>query len=458
MFLYIVFILISALVTVSTLFYSISFDGVQIFYLPLIFTLWLVLSRSIFIKYKKSIVFKIFLLTAFARYSILPLLYYGQNSYLSLSGTSTELYLSVVIMAFELLACSLCLLYFSSKQQQALSEEISLTVFFKNKITVLIILTIITFYLLGTGAFNKVSFIWNLEEFAQANMDGDIADVTGYGGIIFLIFRVIMALFILTIIHDSKISDKIKPYLYLLVVAGASAVIIGVSRLSMLLFALPLLVLINKLVPSTMMKRMRKINISLLIIFVIFIFISSYIKFSRYNQDFQVDQVVTANSLNSYFTGVGGIAGGISSAYDSSFFDSPYFIFNDIIKNIPGLSKFSDKKYLSSTSYNQDVLGHDLWADKIVPLSVTGMYHFGVFGIGFYHVLFLSLALLCERLSSKESYIGYKFLYLDLSIRLSLVFMLNIGSFFAMFPRSFLFVFIPLFIIKKMQIRVGSKI
>jgi len=458
MFLYRIFVTISILVLFPVFFYSVSFDGVQLYVLPLAFTFWLLISKNVFTKYKKSIVFKIFLLTAFARYSLLPFFYYSQNSYLSLSGTTTELNLSMAIMLFELLACGLCFFYFANRQQQALNDEITPSIFFENKLTVLFALTVIVFYLLGTGVFNKVNFIWNLQEFAEAQMDGDVAEVAGYGEIMFLIFRVIIVLLLLTFVYRSKITEAVKPYLYLFIVAASSTVMIGMSRLSMLLFALPLLVLVNKIVPSNMVKRMKAINIILLMVFTILVLFSSYIKFARYNQDLQLSQVVTASSLNSYFTGVGAIAGGISSAYDSSAFKSPYFIFNDIIKNFPGLAKFSDNKYISSTSYNRDVLGHELWADKIIPLSVTGIYHFGLFGIGFYHVLFISLALLFERFSCKEHYIGYKYLYIDLSIKLSLVFMLNIGSFFAMFPRSFLFVFLPLLFIRTMRIKVGSKL
>src|SRR5690625_4614873 len=123
MFLYRFFVTISILVLFPVFFYSVSFDGVQLYVLPLAFTFWLLISKNVFTKYKKSIVFKIFLLTAFARYSLLPFFYYSQNSYLSLSGTTTELNLSMAIMLFELLACGLCFFYFANRQQQALNDE-----------------------------------------------------------------------------------------------------------------------------------------------------------------------------------------------------------------------------------------------------------------------------------------------------------------------------------------------
>lgn len=455
MVLYTAFFLFSALVAALILFAAVSFDGTQLFMLPSFFVLWLLFSKSLFLYYRKSIVFKVFLITALARYVLIPFFYYFQSSYMSLSGTSTEIYLSIIIMGVELLLCGLCFSFFSKQQKRSLSNEKKVSLFLDNKITVLLILSLIGFYLLGTGVFNKINFVWALNDYAQKTTEGDIGEVAGYGDILFLIFRVVIVLLLVTIIYKAKIASSIKPYLYLLVVVSASVVIIGLSRFSMLLFALPILILINKLIPEKQIDKIKKLNIYLLILLMFFITLSTIAKFSRYDTEFHWSNIVTTSTLNAYFTGVGGISAGISNAEASPLHESPLFILHDMIRNVPILSKLSSDRFSTSAAYNKDVLGHDLWADKIVPLSVTGVYHFGVFGVGLYHVLFLSLALYFERLSCKQHYIGYKFLCIDLSIKLSLIFMLNIGSFYSGFSRSLLFVFLPLFLIRTIRLRTG---
>lgn len=100
---------------------------------------------------------------------------------------------------------------------------------------------------------------------------------------------------------------------------------------------------------------------------------------------------------------------------------------------------------------NEEIYSHRLYADQIVPLSISSLFHFGFLGIFFYSSFFLSIALYFERLSNKIQFIGYKFICINLSIVFSLVFMLNIGSFYASLSRTILFVFLPIFVIHNLQ-------
>lgn len=421
--------------------------------LPIGFLFWLVLFRNLFGFYSKSIVFKVWLVTAVFRYLIFPFAYF-QDSYLSITGVNGGVYLGVIVMLFELLFCGILFGYFGRRQQYRLNNTVKITSFFYNKITVMLLLALMFFYMQGTNLFHKINYVWYLNEYVQAALEDEIEATQGYGGIVFISFRIILALLLLTLIKTSNLSEALKVFLYLLVVGMASSVVVGMSRLSMVLFALPLLILVNEFVPNNLKGKMKNVNIALVFLMALMIVISSVAKFSRYQTSFSWTQVVSASSLNSYLTGPGAIAAGISSALESSAYDSPKFLFTDIVRNMPVLSKLAYTEYSTSRAYNVDILGHDLWADKIVPLSVSGVYHFSILGIGLYHILFLGLALFFERLSAMQNYIGYKYLYLDLSIKFSLVFMLNIGSFFSMLPRSFLFIFVPLFIIKVFKVRL----
>src|SRR5690606_18882762 len=128
--------------------------------------------------------------------------------------------------------------------------------------------------------------------------------------------------------------------------------------------------------------------------------------------------------------------------------DSVFYLFNDTLQNVPILSKLTDDTYKTTIRFNEAIYGHKLWADQIVPLSVSGLFHFGYIGIFIYNPFFIVIALFFERCAYQFKYIGYKYIYLYLSVVFSLVFMLNLGSFYADLIKTFLFLFIPMLLLK----------
>src|SRR5690606_4223611 len=89
-----------------------------------------------------------------------------------------------------------------------------------------------------------------------------------------------------------------------------------------------------------------------------------------------------------------------------------------------------------------------LWADHIVPLSISGLFHFGYVGVFVYNPFFIALALFMERVAYRVKYIGYKYVFLYCALVFSLIFMLNLGSFYGSFSRTIVFLLVPVVFLK----------
>jgi hypothetical protein len=227
---------------------------------------------------------------------------------------------------------------------------------------------------------------------------------------------------------------------------------VGTSRFSMLLFAVPILVLMSLIIHE---KTAKKFIIAMTIVFIPAIIFASIQKFTLIGEEVDTLFFFTASSLDAYFSGVGSVAVGFD-AYENLHNGNHFLFFiNDTFQNVPGLSQYTIAEYRTTVMYNRQFYGHFDWLDQIVPLTITGIFHFGVFGFFFfYSVFFMLIALYMERKSYKEAFLGYKFIYISLSITLSLVFMLNIGSMYFALASTFLFVFLPLYAIHKLNFRI----
>ncbi|GIJ93922.1 hypothetical protein CAPN002_11400 [Capnocytophaga stomatis] len=198
-------------------------------------------------------------------------------------------------------------------------------------------------------------------------------------------------------------------------------------------------------------KSSRKLIISFIAFIIPVILITSIGKFSKEDERISTDSFFNASSLNAYFAGPGNIASGIEAYEKLVIKDKPLFFINDLLQNFPGLSKYSSDSYKTNIYFNQEIYGHRLYQDQIVPLSTSGIFHFGYWGSFIYAPVFIFIALYMERKSYRESFLGYKFVYIAVSFPLSMVFMLNIGSLYSSIVSPFLFLYIPLFIINSLK-------
>lgn len=424
-----------------------------IYLLPL--ALW-VLSTLFFKVYydcKDSWVFKVFILQAIARYPVMAVAYCMGNS---VSSKYPSYNTSVIIMmVIEITACFVTLGFLSRRQYNSnlqKNEDLELN---ENYLFIYILLFIMLAYIFASNTFSKINFILSIGDYVDKYINNnEELSISSLGGALFMPFKVLLALTIIQKVYSSGIRDKLKKWLYLAVIVSSSSFIIGLSRFSLIQFTVPILAFITILISKKEAKDL--VRYSYVTIFVALL-LASLAKFSRYGNEATTNDLIEASLLNAYFSGPDNVATGLA-AYDAmTHLNRLFFLFNDTLQNVPILSKITSDDYKLNIVYNKQFYGHSLYADQIVPLDTSGLFHIGWVGIPFYYCLFLIIALYFERLSYKSYRFFYKYIWVSLSIAFSYIFMMNVSSFYSSLSSTILFLLIPFFLLNFFKVRKVMK-
>lgn len=418
------------------------------FLLPLSLGLLSILFYRIFYLLKDSVVFNIFIIQAILRYCVIPYkISIGENmtGFNSSNGET-----AIFLMCIELLLIFILLHFVAKRQQKSFSYKTSLIKPIDNSIFIYGLILFLALYIYASGYFSRINLVWNLDSFVQKYaVEGEKLSDTGFAGILFTPLKTITAIFLISMVYmTKKIPYNKKKYVYLSIIVISSLFIIGTSRLSIVFFALPLLILTTLILDR---KSSRKLITFFAFFFIPIFLIASIAKFTRNEQKVSTESFFDASTLNGYFAGPGNVATGLDAHERLITKDYPLFFINDVIQNLPGLAKQSSDLYKTNNVFNRTIYGHNLVRDQIVPLSVAGVFHFGLFGSFIYAPFFLMLAFYIERKSYNEPFLGFKYFYISLSITLSMVFMLNIGSMYFAFASCFMFIYLPFYIINNLQ-------
>lgn len=445
MYIILIFLIITSVLSIFSI--MINF-GNQINYwvvcLPLVYGICGVIFYNTFILLKKSFVFKIFQLQALVRYLILPVLYSSGQS-IGVGKDSNYIEVAIGIMCIELLIIYSVFLFYAKKQNAIISNNTLNIQYIKNSVLVL-------FFLLGLfsiiyigGALDKVNFLWELTDYVEQYINqGEELEVNTLSMLLFNSFKVIFLLYLISLIQQSNLI-KNKVFFVTLVVLASTLVMVGLSRFSMVLNLAVLFAMLPFMFNG---KDVRNIFYITIPFFIFVLAFASIAKFSRYGEEYSSSSLISASSINAYFLGFGNIAIGMEAFNTIKWYDSFFYLFNDTLQNVPVLSNLTDDTYKTTIKFNEAIYGHKIWADQIVPLSVSGLFHFGYIGVFIYNPFFIAIALFFERCAYQVKYIGYKYVYLYLSVVFSLVFMLNLGSLYANLSRAILFLFIPILFLK----------
>ena len=435
---------ISVFSSILTLSNSIQYGGGIVVALPVFYLGMLLVFYNVFNFYKKSFIFKIFQLQAMARYLLLPVLY-SSGQLLGIGNESNYLGIAIGVMCIELVIIYTVFFFYAEKQQAVIEKNTLNIQYIKKSFIVPIILVVLFSIIYIGGALDKVNFVWELANYVDQYINqGEELEVDTLSMLLFNTFKVILILYLISLIQQSKIIKRKKIFVTLVILAS-TLVMVGLSRFSMVLNLAVLLAMLPFMFSN---KDVKKIFYSTIPFFILILAIASIAKFSRYDEVYSGTSLVSAASINAYFLGFGNIAIGVEAFNTIKWSDSVFYLFNDTLQNVPILSKLTDDAYKTTIRFNETIYGHKLWADQIVPLSISGLFHFGFVGIFIYNPLFIAVALFLERCAYQVKYIGYKYVCLYLSVVFSLVFMLNLGSFYASLIRTILFLFIPILILK----------
>ncbi|MDO5104871.1 hypothetical protein [Capnocytophaga sp.] len=407
-------------------------------FLPVFLLIFNILGHWAFPKLKRSIVYYSFYFQAIIRYCLIPLgialgnpLGVGQHS---LNGST-----AIFVMGIELLAIFMLFLYQNTKEG---SQESPNIILISKNYWIYLFAGAMFLIIASSGFLNKVNFLGNFASYVEKyEGTGEEVEFDSIGGVLFGPFRIIILLIFASFILGAKKLGRFQKLIGLIILMGAmSSFIIGASRLSILLFILPFYLALNTILD----KQSRKfVGIGLLSLMIPVLLFASLAKFTRGDTVATTDSILNTSSLNAYFAGVGNVAVGIDTFEKQENKTYVLSLVNDLFQNIPLLSKITDDTYKTNMAFNKEIFGHSLWQTQIVPLNISGLFHFNIYGVGFYAVLCLFLAMQLEQKAKREAYLPYKYAFYSLAIALSMVFMLNLGSMMASIFRTFIFVYLP---------------
>lgn len=415
----------------------------QIVMLPVFLLFFNILGYWAFSKLRKSIVYYSFYFQAIIRYCLIPIGIALGNT-LGVGKDSSSGDVAIFIMGIELLAIFLLFMFQNSKKEANLSPNLILI---SRNYWIYLCAGIMFLIIVSSGFLNKVNFLGNFASYVEKyEGTGEEVEFDSIGGVLFGPFRIIILLILSSFILGAKRLGHIQKLIALIALMGLmSSFIVGASRLSILLFILPFYLLLNDILDKHSKKFVGTGLLSLMVPVLLF---ASLAKFTRGDNVATTESILNTGNLNAYFAGVGNVAVGVDTFEKQENKTYLLSLFNDLFQNIPLLSKITDDTYKTNMAFNKEIFGHSLWQTQIVPLNISGLFHFNIYGVGIYSVLCLFLALQLERKAKSEAYLPYKYAFYSLVITLSMVFMLNLGSMMASIFRTFVFVYLPFAIMR----------
>ena len=417
----------------------------KFYILPLALLLFSFMETTMLSKMKKSYVYFIFYAQAIIRYCVIPMGMVN-GAVLLAQGSFSNIDVAIFVMCIELFFIFFVFVYNNYKIGKL--KEPTEIVPINHRSTLYFFVILFFLIVITSGFLGKINFIWNLNDYVQYTaVEGEEIESSSIGALLFIPLKVILLLLAASWIIKSK-HIKNKPIYFILIMAVSSSFIVGTSRLSILTFILPFYLLLNSIEGK---KGKKIINIGLASIILPVLLITSIAKFSRGDNSNATESIFNTNSLNAYFAGPGNVAVGIDAFEKQQRKDYGLFFLNDLFQNVPFLSKFTVSEYKSNMVFNKQIYGHSLWQTQIVPLSIAGLFHFDFLGVGIYSAIILSLAFYFEKKARAEDYLPYKYVFFSLTLTLSMIFMLNIGSMVVTAIRSLIFVYLPFYIARKIK-------
>lgn len=413
--------------------------------LPVALMLFYTFGKLSFPNLTKSYVYYIFYFQAIVRYIIIPI-GIAQGHILNVGQDSENISTAVFFMIVELLAIFMLFAYQNHKfEKDITTPKLKLV---NNNFWIYLSVLIMFIVILNSGFFGQVNFVWNLSNYVEnVIVGGEKIESTSLGGLLFIPFKIALLLLAYSFILRSNTNSFFKVIYIVIIIGISSSFIVGVSRLSIFMLILPFYLI----VATTLDEKIKKIvDLGLIGIAIPILLLTSIVKFTRSSDLVTAQDIFNTSSFNAYFAGVGNVAAGIDAFEEIGERDYARFFINDIFQNVPVLSRLTDNAYKSNYVFNEKIYGHREWQTQIVPLSIAGLFHFNILGIGVYSCIFLAIAFYFERKARVEPYLAYKYVFFSIMLTLSMVFMLNIGSMVATLIRSFFFIYMPFYISDKL--------
>lgn len=259
-----------------------------------------------------------------------------------------------------------------------------------------------------------------------------------------------------------KTNNKYFKYFNYLLLGINISFISGYNRQSILIY-----IMITIGIIKWVYEDEKNFKLSLVFSFVLIMF-ATFIKMSNSSDDllgylnnFYISMI---NNLESYFGGLFNISKA-SELYDlmkiNKNINSNEIFYNDTIRSMPFLSKYSDSLKSTKTFFNYTIYKHYIYGDQIVPMVVQSYIYFGIYLSSFLTIIYTFLLLVldrCSLMNRKKVYRYIIFVYLGFPISLFLMtnHIIAIGSFITKIIFYIIYVHILRIFIKKEIKNVGD--
>lgn len=416
---------------------------------PLLFTIYTILEKSIWKKIQNNIGYAVFFTSAFIRYLIMPLLFcYSED--INMTGgvlaTREELREAVLLQLYEEFCVLLLLLLLTNDRKNKYISSGVQQIHLSGKKGLyylsIILVPIIFFFMRDMIA--GMNFVWNL---SNIDITETVRVTLPLAGFFTLLFNFGRILFILLFIDyllrnnsNSKIALAVCMFFILLYVSF-------ISNLSRMGIVLPLIVF-GYLLVSCFPKQKKNVfawgAVLLLVAIIGMTYIKSFSEVRNYNNNEVSDVNYWASSLQAYFMGLNNIAIGLraDSMVDNFFGNNRLLFFiNDNITNIAGLSHFSSPMQSSVYIFNYIIHTHD-GMDQICPNIINGYLYFGRVFSPLYSLFFILLMVFFDNKAKNETELVEKFCWLFAAASCGLIMMVGGPMIVSFFVNNSLFLFL----------------
>lgn len=426
----------------------------NVFLLPIMFGLFLIVVSTYLVKLKKFIIFWILLFQQVIRYVFVPVLFIFEE-HLQIGNTALSADYAITMMILELAIVFVAYSLIKNSHTIRKGPQLHLN-FIKINFFSLFCFVLSLFIIIGSSSFlKKINFIWDFASYVELKAHGEleVENISPLLTLSFPLMRTFIVLFLWSWFRSLNLNSKLTLFLSILVLLLNASIIVGTSRFSIVYATFPLVLI---LIVYYSKYKVRIINFSL-IVFSIILLVSSLTKFSRSDSVAQANDFFTIYQLNAYFSGVVNYSVGFD-AYNTKhvkFYERRQYFVADILQNIPLLSKFSDQKYKTNILFNNEIYGNFRARDQIVPISIAGLFHFSILFFA-YPFLLTVVAFWFEVKANKQSIPLLFFLYISLAVTCGTWMMVNIGTVVAdLF--LYLLVFIPILSYYHKRFRLSVK-
>lgn len=417
--------------------------------LPFCFILSGVIFPKIYTLAKGRIIYLIYLVVAFIRYSITPFLFIVSSGYYEnyLLKDTSEPFLAIasLFMVFELFFCMFLIQLFANNNLNKMKfDRYKLT---NNYFLYFVCFLIFLIFLIFPDLKLRYNFIFIPEELIKPELE-----VVGAGFLSILADYILILPPLLIFNYFVNKYYKIQSYKYILFLLISFIPFLlffkGVSRFSALLPALAWLSTFCLVLPKY--KKVATFTI-MGSAFIVLISVSLFKQFgyssANKSNDIGINWGEMAVVFNAYFSGVYNVAYVMDIDKFINLNSGMHLFFNDFLKNIAMLSGFADNTSTSGFYFNNYIYSQSGQADQIIPIVGQSYLYFGYSGFFIMPAICVLIMIFLEKKIYSIDKLNYIFPLTLLSIYFSLAMMISLNS---IYPAMFNFV-LPLLLILKIN-------